>query len=138
MSEAVHNAEQEFWRPPAQAQPVCAQAESCAHCGAEFALGARFCHVCGGQREELVDYSGGLITRWLDFHQIKAALGLSTGALVAFIFGVACLVAAILTGFLFTASTVLDWQAVQLWRIEWLLGGVAAFLAGLLLNKRSA
>ncbi len=138
MSEALHNAEQEFWRPPAQTQPVRTQVETCARCGAEFVLGARYCHVCGGEREPLLDYSGGTFSRWLDFHQIRTALGLSTGALVAFIFGVGCVVAAILTGFLFTASTVLDWQAVQVWRIEWLLGGVAAFLAGLLLNKRSA
>jgi hypothetical protein len=29
----------------------------------------------------------------------------------------------------------LDWQAVQLWRIEWLLGATASFLAGILLKK---
>jgi len=31
---------------------------------------------------------------------------------------------------------VLDWQAIQLWRIEWLLGAVAAFVAGCVLNKK--
>jgi len=31
----------------------------------------------------------------------------------------------------------IDWQAVQLWRIEWLLGAVAAFVAGCLLKKAS-
>jgi hypothetical protein len=30
---------------------------------------------------------------------------------------------------------VLDWQAIQLWRIEWLLGAAAAFVAGCLLKK---
>jgi len=35
----------------------------------------------------------------------------------------------------FTAATVLDWQAVQLWRIEWLLGAAVAFVAGILLKK---
>ena len=29
----------------------------------------------------------------------------------------------------------LDWQAIQLWRIEWLLAAVAAFVAGCLLKK---
>jgi hypothetical protein len=36
---------------------------------------------------------------------------------------------------MFTAGTVLDWQAVQIWRVEWLLGAAAAFLAGILLKK---
>jgi hypothetical protein len=40
------------------------------------------------------------------------------------------------TGFVFTATTLLDWQAVQLWRIEWLLGSVAMFAAGFLLKKK--
>jgi len=29
---------------------------------------------------------------------------------------------------------VVDFQAVQYWRMEWLLGGVAAFIAGILLK----
>ncbi len=137
MSEAVHNSTQEFWRPPAQAQSVRVQVENCSRCGAEFIVGSRFCHVCGNQREALVDYSGGRISRFLDFHRIKATLGLSTGALVAFIMGLGCVLAAVLTSFMFTASTVLDWQAVQMWRIEWLLAAAAAFLAGILLKKNA-
>ena len=35
----------------------------------------------------------------------------------------------------FSPRTALDWQAIQLWRIEWLLGAVAAFVAGCLLKK---
>jgi hypothetical protein len=31
--------------------------------------------------------------------------------------------------------TAVDWQAIQLWRIEWLLGAVAAFIAGALLKR---
>jgi hypothetical protein len=46
------------------------------------------------------------------------------------------MVAALLTGFIFSAATVLDWQAVQLWRIEWLLAAIALFVAGILLKKR--
>ncbi len=44
---------------------------------------------------------------------------------------------AIAVGFYFTAQTVLDWQAVQIWRIQWLLAAVAAFIAGILLKKSS-
>ena len=40
--------------------------------------------------------------------------------------------------FVFSARTVLDWQAVQLWRIEWLLGAIAMFAAGVLLKRRRA
>ena len=50
--------------------------------------------------------------------------------------GFACVIAAIVTGFIFTATTLLDWQAVKLWRIEWLLGAVAMFAAGFLLKKK--
>ena len=46
--------------------------------------------------------------------------------------------AALLVGFIFSANTVLDWQAVQMWRIEWLLAAVACFVAGILLRQPSA
>jgi len=35
----------------------------------------------------------------------------------------------------FSVRTTLDWQAIQMWRIEWLLAAVAAFGAGCLLKK---
>jgi hypothetical protein len=35
----------------------------------------------------------------------------------------------------FSARTLVDWQAIQLWRIEWLLAAIAAFVVGLLLKK---
>jgi hypothetical protein len=35
----------------------------------------------------------------------------------------------------FSARTALDWQAIQLWRVEWLLAAVAAFVAGCVLKK---
>jgi hypothetical protein len=46
-----------------------------------------------------------------------------------------CVAGAILVGLIFTVQTTLDWQAVQVWRIEWLLGASASFLAGILLKK---
>jgi len=66
-------------------------------------------------------------------HSLPEALG--TASLIAFIAGIACLLAALAVGFLYTAGTVLDWQAVQVWRIEWLLAAAATFLAGILLKK---
>jgi hypothetical protein len=55
--------------------------------------------------------------------------------MIAFLAGITCVLAAVLVGFIFSANTVLDWQAVQLWRIEWLLAAAAAFLAGILLKR---
>ena len=37
------------------------------------------------------------------------------------------MVGALTVSVFFSARTVLDWQAIQLWRIEWLLAAVAAF-----------
>jgi hypothetical protein len=62
-------------------------------------------------------------------------LGLTTPAVVAFLVGALCLVGALAVSVFFSVRTVLDWQAIQLWRIEWLLASIAAFVAGLLLKK---
>ena len=77
---------------------------------------------------------GGL-ARLLDWQVIRLGLGLPAASLIAFIAGLMCLAAAIATGLVFTAATVLDWQAVQIWRVQWLLGAAAAFLAGILLKR---
>lgn len=141
MSEAVRHVEHEYWRPPAQparvmeAPPAVGGQLICDQCGSEFLIGARFCHVCGSQRKTLV---GSAAHRWaqvLDFTRIREALDLSLGSLIAFIAGIGCIVAAVVIGLFFSAATFQDWQAVQIWRIEWLLAGAAAFLAGILLKK---
>jgi hypothetical protein len=36
----------------------------------------------------------------------------------------------------FNPTTLVDWQAIQLWRIEWFLAAIAILLAGLLLKKK--
>ena len=56
-------------------------------------------------------------------------------SLIAFFVGLACALAALLAGVFSNPQTVLDWQVVQSWRIEWLLGSVAAFVAGILLKR---
>jgi hypothetical protein len=62
-------------------------------------------------------------------------LGLTTPAVIAFLVGLLCVVGALAVSVFFSVRTVLDWQAIQLWRIEWLLASVAAFVAGCLLKK---
>jgi cytosine/uracil/thiamine/allantoin permease len=50
----------------------------------------------------------------------------------------ACLVmAGIAVGMIYSIQTFNDFQAVQLYRMQWLLGAIAAFAAGLLLKKSS-
>jgi len=73
---------------------------------------------------------------YLHFHEIKSLVGLPTASLVAFVLGVACIAGALLVGLL-TAKTLVDWQAIQFYRAEWLLGATAAFVAGILLKKPS-
>ena len=138
MSEVAHNAEREFWRPPpAQASadaPVLVQA--CTRCGSEFMVGSRFCHVCGTARQlqgDAVSIPGW--TRHLEFHNIQRWFGLRTASLVAFFTGLACALMAIATGFVYSIHTVLEWQAVQVYRMQWLLAAVAAFVASLLLKR---
>ncbi|HVO82617.1 MAG TPA: hypothetical protein VMT28_17950 [Terriglobales bacterium] len=135
MSEVVHNAQHEFWRPPA-AQPSAAGSnlvEVCDSCGTEFMVGAHFCHACGATRQALPNRGW---TRYLEFHSIKQGLGLSTASLVAFLLGLACALAALACGFIYSERNVLEWQAVQIYRVQWLLAAVAAFVGGLLLRKR--
>lgn len=133
---------QEFWKPVVahreEKQPAVSAAEQiCQNCGSDYVIGSRFCHICGADRNiNLADRTASGITAWFDFVGLRDALGQTTASLVALILGCACLIAAALTGFLFNATTLLDWQAVQLWRIEWLLGASAMFVAGVLLKKK--
>ena len=141
MSEYAQNINQEFWRPPVPgvAVPeVRTQPETCSRCSTEFVVGARFCYVCGMERESELEVSGASITRFLDLRLICNALGLTVGSLIAFVIGIVCIAAAIAVGFMYTASTVLDWQAVQVWRIEWLLAAAVALIAGILLKRSAA
>jgi hypothetical protein len=141
MAEVAQGAQHNFWRPPIEkaasesiAQP--ALVEACDDCGTEFIVGSRFCHNCGATRPESSETSR-FQQRFgiLRLASLGTRLGLSTGAFIAFLLGIACMIGAAVIGFVFSARTLLDWQAVQLWRIEWLLGAVAAFVAGSLFRR---
>lgn len=73
--------------------------------------------------------------RYLHFHEIKRRVGLSTPSLIALLIGLGCVAGALLVGLL-TAKTLVEWQAIQYYRAEWLLAATAAFVAGILLNSQ--
>jgi hypothetical protein len=75
--------------------------------------------------------------RYLHFHEIKRWVGLPTAALIAFIIGLGCVIGAIGVSLFYKASNLGEFQAIQLWRIEWLLAATASFVAGILLKKPS-
>jgi len=127
----------EFWRPALETRQEAVptvQTESCARCGTELIAGSRFCHLCGKARKAQFVAHRIPWDRVLDVHRMQGRLGLPLASLVALVAGVICTLAAIGTGLIYTASTALDWQAVQIWRIEWLLAAVVALLAGILLK----
>jgi len=150
--------------PPAAAP---AMAEACADCGTEFMIGARFCHACGRRRPVVATADATLIAglwarnvawvrtlagsiaaawskisfpgwlRHLHFHEIKRSIGLPTPALIAFMIGLSCVAGAIGLSLFYRASNLAEFQAIQMWRIEWLLAATASFVAGILLKKPS-
>jgi len=184
MAEVVHDAQQDFWRPPSVLEPAAEamlpaassqdMAEACGGCGSEFMIGARFCHTCGLSRPVLsaaltasssdaavmarlwtrnVAWVGGAAgsaasvwrriqfpawLHYLHFHEIKRWVGLPTAALIAFIIGLGCVAGALGVSFFYKASNLAEFQAIQMWRIEWLLAATASFVAGILLKKPSA
>lgn len=153
----------EFWKPAVATRteggtPRDTVHPYCRSCGAECVPDSLYCHVCGSDRQADVDIESGrrvptvvrlafrAVAR-LASHSVAAvasrlaslrdALGQTNASMAALLAGGFCLIAALVTGFFFSATTLLDWQAVQLWRIEWLLAAVALMTTGVLLKKQS-
>jgi hypothetical protein len=140
MAEVAHETQHEYWRPPMQAAPEVVgrqeRIQACDRCGTEFIVGSRFCHTCGAERPGANGSARGQQSISLTRLNILAdKLGLSMGAFLAFAVGIVCVIGAATLGLIFSTRTVLDWQAVQLWRIELLLAAVSAFAAGFLLKR---
>lgn len=149
MAEALDQAQHEFWRPPVKPSEVMVgqtvtqtedRSGSCRECGTEFIVDSHFCHSCGAVRPESAmvrtgELRAAEIPGLAELATLGRDLGLSKVALAAFLFGMLCMVGALSVSVVFTARTTLDWQAIQLWRIEWLLAAIAAFGAGCLLKK---
>ena len=101
----------------------------CHRCGSEFVVDSPYCRMCGRAREgEIRPVKSRL--QLLDFYQLRRRLGLSLSAMVCLVVGLVCIGAAVATGFIYTAGTLVDWQAVQIWRGEWLIAaGAWSFFA---------
>jgi len=102
--------------------------------GAAFTSGVAF---TSGRIWARIKVPAWLHRDWLSYQcvrELKRWSGLPTGSLIAFLIGLACIVAALLVGLL-TAKTLVDWQAIQFYRVEWLLAATASFVAGILLRK---
>ncbi|HKD85186.1 MAG TPA: zinc ribbon domain-containing protein [Terriglobales bacterium] len=133
---------QEYWRSPNPevmrlVKPVTAAAP-CWRCGADYSPGAHFCHICGSEREKRLTVTTPnpqAFFRRANLFDMRQRLGLSVASLIFLLLGIGCIVAAVLIGFIYKADTLVDWQAIQLWRIEWLLAASAAMLAGILLKR---
>ncbi|HEY6337771.1 MAG TPA: hypothetical protein VIW68_04700 [Candidatus Sulfotelmatobacter sp.] len=75
--------------------------------------------------------------QYLHFHQIKRWIALPTASLIAFLIGLGCVAGAIGVSLVYKPQNFADFQAIQMWRIEWLLAATASFVAGILLKKPS-
>jgi len=144
MSDIVRDVQQDFWRPPLakqSAEPV--MAEACRRCGTEFMVGAAFCHICGQGRHRASATPADSWTsqlgflRVLEFGSIKKWFGLPMASLCSFLVGVSFLIVALSMG-LISVHDNTDFEAIQLWRIQWLMAACASFLAGILLKTRKA
>ena len=152
MAGAVHNTQHDFWRPPTVAEGEIGGAENfplveaCDGCGTEFMVGARYCYVCGSPR--LVQENPATVRSLLSylefqnilegFRALRRILALPVGSMIAFLAGALCLLGALSVGFIYSVQNFADFQAIQYWRVEWLLGAVAAFLAGMMLKSSNS
>ncbi|HXY13742.1 MAG TPA: hypothetical protein VEI26_04500 [Terriglobales bacterium] len=142
MSEVMHNEAHEFWRPPVMPETRSEVMAGTCECGTEFIMGARFCHVCGAARVARGSSSAARtyaryaeLLKAVEFHRLQEWVALPTASFAAFLTGMACLLAAVMVGIVYSAQNVADFQAIHLWRIEWLLGALAAFVVGVLLKR---
>ncbi len=141
MADITRGPSHEYWRPAPSADssfragPIPANEKYCAICGTPYAIAAHFCHSCGVSREDALQKRNPL-KDWLDWDAARARLGLSTTSLVCVLAAAIFAVASVMTGLVYNTSTIAEWQAVQTWRIEWLLATVAALLAAMLFKHK--
>ena len=137
MAEAADQIQHDFWRAPVPASQDVTGLErrSTCRCGTEFLVSSLYCHACGATRPDRSTGRTFEIPGAAELSSLAKRLELTTPAVVAFLLGILCVVGALMVSLFFSVRTLLDWQAIQLWRIEWLLAAIASFVAGCLLKK---
>jgi hypothetical protein len=143
MAEPTRELSQEYWRPAPMTGSqtngfqMLHNEAFCTICGTPYAAGARFCHLCGlGREDDLQEEKRRPMMDWLDWGRIRDQTGLATLSLVCVLAAAVFMLATVMTGLVYNTATIAEWQAVQTWRIEWLLATVAALLAALLFKNK--
>ena len=143
MAQAARTQSQEYWRPANPltariARPILAGAH-CSDCGAEYPPAARFCHMCGNERNPRVAATVSPMTfaDLFDISLLRQRFGLSVPCLLFLIAGISCFVIALGINLLYKADNLVEWQTMHLWRVEWLLGGLAAIVAGFVFKVKA-
>jgi len=103
---------------------------SCKKCGTDLKLSAEFCHVCG---------------RWVFGSNLSrvmrgtcaalSQIGIELPVLICMATAAVFAVISLFVGIRINPKTIGEWQVIQYWRIEWLLGAIVMLLFGVLLRK---
>lgn len=132
MSGIAQNARPDFWLPHS-AEGTQPALTACSRCGAEFMIAAQFCHICGTARYASGHTHSGTVQKSVSSEfNVLETLGLPCG--LALCAGVGCLVFAIGIGLVYPDQNFADFESIQFWRMEWLMGAVAAFALAILLK----
>jgi hypothetical protein len=103
---------------------------SCKKCGTDLKLGAEFCHVCGRW------VFGSNLSRLMKAtHAALSQLGIELPVLICMATAAVFAVISMFVGIRMDPKTIGEWQVIQYWRIEWLLGAIVMLLFGVLLRK---
>jgi hypothetical protein len=103
---------------------------TCKRCGTDLKLGAEFCHVCGRW------VFGSNLSRLMKGTQAALSqLGIELPVLVCMATAAVFAVISLFVGIRINPKTIGEWQVIQYWRIEWLLGAIVMLLFGVLLRK---
>lgn len=104
--------------------PASVEYERCVQCRRSLPGRAAYCLYCGANQSNAGTSQ----------EEAGQATGWNMSSLISLVLGLACLIAAVVTGALFSQQSYYDWQAVQAWRLEWLAAGIACFLLSLCLR----
>jgi len=103
---------------------------SCKKCGTDLNLGAEFCHVCGRW------VFGSNVSRLAKgFREALAQTQIELPVFVCMLTAAVFAVLSLFVGIRIDPKTIGEWQIVQYWRIECLLGAIVMLLFGVLLKK---